>query len=69
MADVDFEETEWQPKRGEVEDPTANSRVVDSILKTGIAKDAKQANYFLIVSVVVLMFVAGLIFAWAEGWI
>ncbi len=68
MVDVDFEEPEWQPKRGDVDDPE-NSRVVDKLLRSGIANNPKQANMYLIGAVAFLLVLALIIFAWTKGWI
>lgn len=47
MVNVDFEEQEWQPERPSFD--KGNSKMIDLILKTGLVKDPKKANYVLIV--------------------
>ncbi|OHA15876.1 MAG: hypothetical protein A3H57_00985 [Candidatus Taylorbacteria bacterium RIFCSPLOWO2_02_FULL_43_11] len=57
MVDVDFEESgDLQAGRGEPQTP--NSKFVDLVLKTGVVKNAKQANYVLVILVLVVVLVA-----------
>lgn len=48
MVDVDFEEQGWQPSSRFEEQGGSGSKITNLILKTGLVKDPKKANYVLI---------------------
>lgn len=61
MPDVSFqEEEEWQQR---FVPPPKNSRLIELVMKTGITKDPKQANYILIGLAVVVFLVSFFVFA------
>ncbi|HEY9584218.1 MAG TPA: hypothetical protein VJI33_01365 [Candidatus Paceibacterota bacterium] len=67
MADVDFEEQNWQVPRRFDNDKKSGSAITNLILKTGLVKDAKQANYVLIGIVVLFIAITFYIFRSAMG--
>ncbi len=61
MVNVDFDEQEWQPSRAEIEASSGESGVAKLIMKTGLAKNATQANY-VIVGIALLLFLISAFF-------
>ena len=68
MPEVDFEEQEWLRKKEDDEVPE-NPKIVEIMLKKGIAKTSKQANYILGGVVVVVLIASLVVFAMGMSWI
>ena len=62
MVDVDFEEQSWQTSRFE-DEVGSNSKIINLVLKTGLVKNPKQANYALI-GLVIFLFTTAIFVFW-----
>lgn len=64
MVDVDFEEPEWQVSRfeDEEEEKKSSSRITNLVLKTGLVKDPKQANYVMVGAAIIFLIITIYIF-------
>ena len=67
MVDVDFEEQGWQVPRGFNDEEKSGSKITNLILKTGLVKNPKQANYALAIVAVVFLIATYFIFRAATG--
>ena len=65
MADVSFEEQDWQADRSEIERPP--NAMIKWVLKTGIVKNPKQANYVLVGLAIVFFGLSIYFFVSASG--
>jgi hypothetical protein len=66
MVNVDFEEQDWQPERPIVQ--SSDSKMVNLVLKTGLVKDPKKANYILVSLILIcLIFTVYMIYSSSGG--
>jgi hypothetical protein len=63
MSDVQFEETDILVNRSFPRREAADSKVTGLLIKSGLAKDKTQANYIMLIAVVVFIVLTLTIFS------
>lgn len=64
MSEVDFEEQNWNSMRptGESGESSGGSAMIKLIIKLGLAKDSKRANYVLVIAAVAILLISFIVF-------